>query len=73
MSMLSLWKGDDDMQKIYGASLAAKIPDMLGAVTKLKVRKGRIIAETESGISFACPIDPPRLVKLAPDAGEGEV
>lgn len=39
-----------------GMRFVCAVPPVLGAVTKLSIRDGRVIAETESGIPMIVPL-----------------
>ncbi len=48
---------DDDrgVQTIHGWTFLCEVPMTLGGVTKLVERRGKLIAETESGTPFIVP------------------
>lgn len=44
-----------DKIAIRAATFLCSVPDELGAVTKLEIKKGRVIARTESGTTLIVP------------------
>ena len=45
----------DNIHWLSGMRYVCNVPSDLGAVTKLELRGGKIVAETESGISMIVP------------------
>lgn len=51
----------DDLEYVSGCGFICEVPSALGRVTKLEIRGGKLVAETESGIDFIAPFDPEKL------------
>jgi hypothetical protein len=47
---------NDNPKKIEGAVFICEAPAELGAVTKLEVKRGKVIARTESGRTMIVPV-----------------
>lgn len=46
----------DELERFEGSTFICEVPKELGAVTKLEVKGGGVIARTESGTSMIVPV-----------------
>lgn len=49
-------RGTAGVRKIEDATFVCEVPQTLGAVTKLSVKNGKVIATTESGVQMIVPV-----------------
>ena len=45
----------DEVKRIEGATFVCEIPEQLGSVTKIEVKRGKVIVRTESGQTMIVP------------------
>lgn len=48
---------NDNPEKIEGTTFVCEVPKEFGAVTKLEVKRGKVIARTESGQTMIVPVN----------------
>lgn len=48
----------DEPKRIEDAVFVCEVPRELGAVTKLEVKRGKVIARTEGGQTMIVPVGP---------------